>query len=84
MTLNLRVPTAVDGPVRAGHSLGRGVADLLRWPVSSQHAARRNALRASTEIAQRRQEQQEVEDFLATRAHPLVASAPDPASAAPG
>ncbi|MCD4536426.1 hypothetical protein LRP67_20220 [Nocardioides sp. cx-169] len=36
-----------------------------RWAVGSQQGARRNAIVASTECAQRRAERQEVEDFFA-------------------
>jgi hypothetical protein len=35
------------------------------WPVASQHASRRNAMLAATEIRHRRREQDEVEAFLA-------------------
>jgi hypothetical protein len=37
---------------------------LLAWPVESQQAARRNALVASTALAQLRHERAEVERFL--------------------
>jgi hypothetical protein len=37
---------------------------LLTWPVDSQHTARRNALVASTALAQLRHERLEVELFL--------------------
>ena len=40
------------------------LATLLRWPVESQQRARRNALVASTELAQLRHERNEVEQFL--------------------
>jgi hypothetical protein len=40
------------------------LATLLRWPVESQQRARRNALVASTELAQLRHERNEVEEFL--------------------
>jgi hypothetical protein len=40
------------------------LAALLRWPVESQQRARRNALVASTELAQLRHERNEVEEFL--------------------
>jgi hypothetical protein len=40
------------------------LATLLRWPVESQQRARRNALVASTELAQLRPERNEVEEFL--------------------
>ena len=38
---------------------------VATWPVESQQRARRNALVASTELAQRRHERQEVDEFLA-------------------
>jgi len=37
----------------------------LRWPVESQQHARRNAMIASTALAQRRAELNDVERFLA-------------------
>jgi hypothetical protein len=37
---------------------------LARWPVTSQIGARRNALTASTALAQRRAERNDVERFL--------------------
>jgi len=39
---------------------------VVRWPVESQQRARRNALIASTALAQRRAELDEVEEFLAS------------------
>jgi hypothetical protein len=41
---------------------------VVRWPVRSQHGARRNALVASTALAERRREQADVEEFLARHA----------------
>lgn len=42
------------------------VLDHLRaWPEQSQQGARRNAMIASTALAARRAERQEVEDFFA-------------------
>ncbi|HEY0952908.1 hypothetical protein [Nocardioides sp.] len=38
-----------------------------RWPVDSQLVARRNAMVASTALAQRRAEREEVEEYLASR-----------------
>ncbi|MEP7089681.1 MAG: hypothetical protein ABI776_06175 [Nocardioidaceae bacterium] len=35
------------------------------WPVTSQHQARRNALVASTALAEQRRERIDVEEFLA-------------------
>ena len=42
----------------------RAAQALVAWPLSSQHAACRNALVASTALAERRREREEVEDFL--------------------
>jgi len=44
----------------------RWVRGVTSWHVSSVEVARRNALVASTALAQRRQELRDVEDFLAT------------------
>lgn len=38
---------------------------VRRWPVESQLRSRRNAMIASTALAQRRAEIEEVEEFLA-------------------
>ena len=43
----------------------RPVDAVRRWPVESQLRARRNAMSASTALAQRRAEFDEVEEFLA-------------------
>lgn len=43
------------------------VTAVTRWPVESQQRARRNAMIASTALAQRRAEHDDVERFLATR-----------------
>jgi hypothetical protein len=43
----------------------RLVSAAAQWHVTSQQQARRNALVASTALTARRQEQREVEDFLA-------------------
>jgi hypothetical protein len=50
---------------------------LIGWPVGTQHGARRNALVASTAMAQRRQERLEVEQFLLlhARRHPVPQAA---------
>ena len=45
------------------------------WSVDSQQVARRNAMLAATQCAQRRAERQDVADYLADR------SAPPPADA---
>jgi hypothetical protein len=44
---------------------GRTVGAVRRWPVDSQRQARRNAMVASTALAQQRAEVEEVEEFLA-------------------
>ena len=41
---------------------------LRDWPVESQQGSRRNAMIASTALAQRRAEREDVEHFLASRA----------------
>jgi hypothetical protein len=45
---------------------------VRRWPVESQLGARRNAMVASTALAQRRAELQDVEQFLAARRGSLM------------
>jgi hypothetical protein len=40
------------------------VRELARWHVTTQFGARRNALLASTALAQRRKERHDVERFL--------------------
>ena len=52
-------------PRRAARPLGRAVDAVRRWPVESQQRSRRNAMIASTALAQRRAELNDVEDFLA-------------------
>lgn len=47
------------------HLLRRPVDAARRWPVESQLQSRRNAMVASTALAQRRAELDEVEEFLA-------------------
>jgi hypothetical protein len=42
------------------------VTVVTRWPVDSQQRARRNAMIASTALAQRRAELDDVEEFLAS------------------
>ena len=51
--------------ILAPHLLGRTVDAVRRWPVESQQRARRNAMIASTALAQRRAERDDVEEFLA-------------------
>ena len=45
--------------------LPRTFRDLTDWPARSQQAACRNALVASTALAERRRQRCEVEEFLA-------------------
>lgn len=52
-------------PTRAARPIGRAVAAVREWPVESQQRSRRNAMIASTALAQRRAELHDVEDFLA-------------------
>jgi hypothetical protein len=44
--------------------LPRQLCRLAAWPVDSQQVARRNALVATTAMAQRRRERLDVEEFL--------------------
>lgn len=37
---------------------------VLAWPAESQLQSRRNAMRAATELARRRQEREDVEAYL--------------------
>ena len=69
-------------PVTAGRTTVSGC--LHRWSTASQQRARRNAMVASTALAQRRAEREEVEEFLAALAprHTWAApGAPDPRTA---
>lgn len=62
----------------------RHVADAVhRWSVESQQQARRNAMLAATECAQRRAEREEVDDFFASLSAASVAT-PAAAEAAHG
>jgi len=54
---------------------------VIRWPVSTQIGARRNALVASTALARRRRERDEVEEFL-RHLHHAPAPAPSRTAAA--
>lgn len=45
--------------------VSRPVHVVRRWPVASQQQSRRNAMIASTALAQRRADLEEVEEFLA-------------------
>ena len=58
--------------------LRRPVDAVRRWPVDSQLGARRNAMIASTVLAQRRAELEEVQELLA-----VLSEAPVPEVAAP-
>jgi hypothetical protein len=42
----------------------RRLGELSQWPVQTQQGARRNALIASTALADRRRQRREVDDFL--------------------
>jgi hypothetical protein len=56
----------------------RGLVHRVQdWPVASQQQARRNAMIAATDCAQRRAEREEVADYLDRRAAPV-----EPSSAA--
>lgn len=55
---------------RAGRAVRLLADPVRRWPVESQLRARRNAMVASTALAQRRAELDEVEEFLAARRQP--------------
>ncbi len=48
----------------------RLVGPVRRWPVESQLGARRNAMIASTALAQRRAEIEDVEEFLTSLGRP--------------
>ncbi len=45
-------------------TLWDSVRALTQWPVHSQQGARRNAMIASTALAERRRERLEVEEYL--------------------
>lgn len=47
-------------------ALSQLVSALTHWPVESQQRARRNAMIASTALARRRAEIDDVEEFLAS------------------
>lgn len=57
---------------RAPWPVGRAVGVVRGWPVESQQRSRRNAMIASTALAQRRAELDDVEEYLAARSRPLV------------
>ena len=54
----------------------RTILAIPSWHITSVEVARRNALVASTELAQRRLERREAEEFLATLRAPAQMSAP--------
>lgn len=56
-----------SGPLRRPRLLAPAVGAVRRWPVQSQQRSRRNAMIASTALAQRRAELDDVEEFLAAR-----------------
>jgi hypothetical protein len=56
-------------PRHAARPIGHAVDVVRRWPVESQQRSRRNAMIASTALAQRRAELNDVEDFLAAAGH---------------
>lgn len=65
------MPAVVIGPLAVLlHAAGRR---LDRWSVESQLGARRNAMVASTALAQRRAEREEVEEYFAALAAPPAA-----------
>jgi len=47
--------------------------NVLAWPVTSQQRSRRNAMIASTALAERRQQRQDADDFLRAHARRLQA-----------
>jgi hypothetical protein len=62
----------------------RAVNTVNVWALASQHQARRNAMIASTRLAQRRAERIDVEEFLARAADRRAADGTSPAPAARG
>ena len=52
-------------PRHAVRPVGRAVYVVRQWPVESQQRSRRNAMIASTALAQRRADLDDVEEFLA-------------------
>ncbi len=58
------------------HPIAVLLHDLRTWPQASQERARRNAMIAATDCAQRRAERQEVEDYFTSR---TAAAEPDAA-----
>ena len=62
-------------PRHTSRLLGRTVVAVREWPVESQQRSRRNAMIASTALAQRRAELDEVEEFLTARGRVEVVEA---------
>lgn len=56
------------------------VTAIRTWPVQSQQHARRNAMIASTALAQRRAELDDVEEFFATLGKNTVPALADEAA----
>jgi hypothetical protein len=71
--------SAFTEPLRA--AIRWTVARTVDWSVESQQQARRNAMVASTSLAQRRAERDDVEHFLAAVSTPATAPANVPAAA---
>jgi hypothetical protein len=72
--------SALSGPLSPLSAVPSFVAHRVEsWSVESQHAARRNAMVATTALAQRRAERQDVDAYFAslratTAAPPLPAA----------
>jgi len=49
---------------------------IRSWPIESQQRSRRNAMIASTALAQRRAQNRAVDEYLTARAHPAPAAVP--------
>ena len=60
---------------RPARVVGRVVRAARTWPVESQQRSRRNAMIASTALAQRRAELIEVEDYLTSLGRARVSEA---------
>jgi hypothetical protein len=58
-----RLPTAAGAAL--GATARRAAGPFVRWSVDAQLTARRNAMVASTALAQRRAEREEVEELVA-------------------
>jgi hypothetical protein len=62
-------------PRRTARPIGHALGAVRRWPVESQQHSRRNAMVASTALAQRRAELADVEEFLAAAGRPPASEA---------